>query len=149
MLHSTAHTAFSLCWLRPGSVQLILPWLYHVNLTCYFVVISQAVPYWVDDESVRPSMLLSAPPVRPAAAAAGSSSAAGNGQHVTVEVQEEVSWQQVLEFRVYGLMSDEGLVCLQQHFNPAGACRHVLPASCLWCAAIHNTICSSGSLLRH
>jgi hypothetical protein len=46
----------------------------------------------VDDESVRPSMLLSAPPVRAAAAAdaASSSRAAGNGQHVTVEVQEEV-----------------------------------------------------------
>jgi hypothetical protein len=50
----------------------------------------QAVPYWVDDESVRPSMLLSAPPVRAAAAAGSSSSATGNGQHVTVEVQEEV-----------------------------------------------------------
>uniref|UniRef100_A0A383VD06 SPX domain-containing protein n=1 Tax=Tetradesmus obliquus TaxID=3088 RepID=A0A383VD06_TETOB len=52
----------------------------------------QAVPYWVDDESVRPSMLLSAPAVRPAdAAAASSSAAAGNGQHVSVEVQEELT----------------------------------------------------------
>jgi hypothetical protein len=56
-----------------------------------FAVTLQAVPYWVDDESVRPSMLLSAPPARAAAAdAASSSRAAGNGQHVTVEVQEEV-----------------------------------------------------------
>jgi hypothetical protein len=42
---------------------------------------------------VRPSMLLSAPPARPAAAAAdaaSSSKPAGNGQHVTVEVEEEV-----------------------------------------------------------
>lgn len=58
-------------------------------LLCRYI--PQAVPYWVDDESVRPSMLLSAPAVRPAdAAAASSSAAAGNGQHVSVEVQEEV-----------------------------------------------------------
>ncbi|KAF6262836.1 VTC domain-containing protein [Scenedesmus sp. NREL 46B-D3] len=60
-----------------------------------FPELVQAVPYWVDDESVRPSMLLSAPPARPAAdaaaAAAGSSKAAGNGQHVAVEVQEELT----------------------------------------------------------
>ena len=49
----------------------------------------QAVPYWVDDESVRPSMLLSAPVARsgastPAAAAAG----ACNGSHAAVAVAE-------------------------------------------------------------
>ncbi|KAF8057149.1 VTC4 [Scenedesmus sp. PABB004] len=46
----------------------------------------QAVPYWVDDESVRPSMLLSAPPAGAAGAAGASSSAPG--QHVAVEVEE-------------------------------------------------------------
>jgi hypothetical protein len=53
----------------------------------------QAVPYWVDDESVRPSMLLSAPPARSAAAAAAAAAAAGTskGNHVAVEVIEEVS----------------------------------------------------------
>jgi len=42
----------------------------------------QAVPYWVDDESVRPSMLVSAPAVRSAA----SSSSKPNGQHTSIEV---------------------------------------------------------------
>lgn len=49
----------------------------------------QAVPYWVDDESVRPSMLVSAPPVRPAIAAGSSSKA--NGQHTSIEVFDEVN----------------------------------------------------------
>lgn len=52
----------------------------------------QAVPYWVDDESVRPSMLLSAPPApRRQPDAPESSAAAANGQHTTIEVQEDVS----------------------------------------------------------
>lgn len=64
-----------------------------IHGTCtIFPELVQAVPYWVDDESVRPSMLLSAPPTKPAAAGgrAGSSTAAANGEHVAVEVQEEV-----------------------------------------------------------
>eukprot|EP00775_Hariotina_reticulata_P007348 gene7348-7559_t len=48
----------------------------------------QAVPYWVDDESVRPSMLVSAPPARPAITA-GPSSSKPNGQHTTIEVIDE------------------------------------------------------------
>ena len=45
-----------------------------IHGTCtLFPELVQAVPYWVDDESVRPSMLLSAPP------GAGGGAAAGNG----------------------------------------------------------------------
>lgn len=40
-----------------------------IHGTCtLFPDMVQAVPYWVDDESVRPSMLMSAPAVHPAAA---------------------------------------------------------------------------------
>lgn len=67
-----------------------------IHGTCtLFPEMVQAVPYWVDDESVRPSMLLSAAPVRPAGAAAAggangaASSSRAGGQHVTVEVMEE------------------------------------------------------------
>jgi hypothetical protein len=49
----------------------------------------QAVPYWVDDESVRPSMLLSAPVARSGASTSAAAAAgAGNGSHVAVEVAE-------------------------------------------------------------
>eukprot|EP00878_Enallax_costatus_P037167 GHUV01041967.1.p1 GENE.GHUV01041967.1~~GHUV01041967.1.p1 ORF type:complete len:392 (+),score=107.62 GHUV01041967.1:183-1358(+) len=64
-----------------------------IHGTCtLFPELVQAVPYWVDDESVRPSMLSSAPPPpRIEAAAAGSSAAAANGAHTTIEVQEDVT----------------------------------------------------------
>ncbi|GBG00374.1 hypothetical protein Rsub_13056 [Raphidocelis subcapitata] len=48
-----------------------------IHGTCtLFPELVQAVPYWVDDESVRPSMLLSAPPGHPA----------NNGPSTSVEV---------------------------------------------------------------
>eukprot|EP00879_Flechtneria_rotunda_P032077 GHRR01035229.1.p1 GENE.GHRR01035229.1~~GHRR01035229.1.p1 ORF type:complete len:471 (+),score=154.83 GHRR01035229.1:612-2024(+) len=78
-----------------------------IHGTCtLFPEMVQAVPYWVDDESVRPSMLLSAPPPRPepvvpaagpaaaasfAASASTSRAASGNGQHLAVEVLEEAA----------------------------------------------------------
>lgn len=65
-----------------------------IHGTCtLFPELVQAVPYWVDDESVRPSMLSSAPPPPriEAPAAAGSSAAATNGAHTSIEVQEDVS----------------------------------------------------------
>lgn len=64
-----------------------------IHGTCtLFPELVQAVPYWVDDESVRPSMLLSAPPA-----------ASGNGASTSVQVvtrdgvEEEVRGGELLD----------------------------------------------------
>eukprot|EP00877_Chromochloris_zofingiensis_P009475 jgi/Chrzof1/4781/Cz14g26070.t1 len=55
-----------------------------------FPELVQAVPYWVDDESVRPSMLLSAP-AQPAdiGTSTGGAAAAPPGGHLSITVEDE------------------------------------------------------------
>lgn len=61
-----------------------------IHGTCtLFPEMVQAVPYWVDDESVRPSMLLSAAPVRQPGAGGAAAAGSSKGNHVAVEVLED------------------------------------------------------------
>lgn len=73
-----------------------------IHGTCtLFPDMVQAVPYWVDDESVRPSMLMSAPAVHPAAAGYVVCVCAVVGNVGEGDVLGEVGWAWVCTISTY------------------------------------------------